>query len=609
MSYGLDNYIFTSPLSILNSIILACGIYRIGLESQKIILDKFFSIKKNNDIYFYSFLVGIYIIYYFLYSITIFQITNFLTFKIIAILIYFLGLVSIAVFFINKKFFIKFKNVKENNFYYYTIFVILFGLILISLSPITHSDSLGYHAASSIDILNRGSFDIELLPMTSKLASIGELMIVLGFTLKLEQFGALIQFTSLFALVPLFLKKKTTINFLILLIILLTPITIFFISTPKPQLVQCVATLLIFSFLTEKFANYTQVQIRLIFSTIIFVLAINVLTKYSFIVSSFILYSYCIFLMYKKNLLKEAIYFSLIVFIITILPSWIHRYIYFDTSYLSLLLSPLPINIYGYNELHNLLSPNTFNLISLIIPNSLAELSTTYGPVLFLIFFVKLSSLKKYKEFYVMIGLFSFIHFYLGSNLSRFFYEGYLWLMYMLVISEFMFSKYLNYFRTLLKVQIVLGIVLVYFFAFILFPGSLSKSLRDKVMIETANGYSLAQWVNANLKKSDILLTTHRSFSFYKNETYPTIFTWLIDFKSKKSLIYGNYLKKKEINKIVFYGDKLDFGPFEKCLGKKYKQKMNVGKKVGRNPFNKGKKYNAWIYEFDYNLLPNCLLR
>ena len=74
-------------------------------------------------------------------------------------------------------------------------------------------------------------------------------------------------------------------------------------------------------------------------------------------------------------------------------------------------------------------------------------------------------------------------------------------------------------------------------------------------------------------------------------------------------MIYGNYLKKKEINKIVFYGDKLDFGPFEKCLGKKYKQKMNVGKKVGRNPFNKGKKYNAWIYEFDYNLLPNCLLK
>jgi hypothetical protein len=608
MSYGLDNYIFTSPLSILNSIILACGIYRIGLESQKIILDKFFTIKKNDDIYFYSFLVGIYIIYYLLYVITIFQITNFLTFKIIAILTYFLGLVSIAVFFMKKKFFVKFKNFKEYNFYYYTIFVILFGLILISLSPITHSDSLGYHAASSIDILNRGSFDIELLPMTSKLASIGELMIVFGFTLKLEQFGALIQFSSLFALIPLFLKKKNIINFLILLVILLTPITIFFISTPKPQLVQCVATLLIFSFLIEKFAGYTQNQIKLIFSTIIFVLAINVLTKYSFIVSSFILYSYCIFLMYKKNLLKEAIYFSFIVFIFTIMPSWIHRYIYFNTSYLSLLLSPLPINIYGYNEFHNLLSPNIFNLISLIIPKNLGQFSTTYGPILFLIFFVKLSSWKKYKDFYLIIGLFGLTHFYLGSNLSRFFYEGYLWLMYILALSEKVSNKYLNWFKTLLKMQILLGIALVYFSAFILFPGALSKSLRDKVMIENADGYSLAKWANENLKKTDILLTTHRSFSLYKNETYPTIFTWLIDFKNKKSIIYANYLKKKKINKIVFHGDKLDFGPFEKCLGKKYKQKMNVGKKVGRNPFNKGKKYNAWIYEFDYNLLPNCLL-
>ena len=222
---------------------------------------------------------------------------------------------------------------------------------------------------------------------------------------------------------------------------------------------------------------------------------------------------------------------------------------------------------------------------------------------------MKQSSWKKFKEFYLIIGLFGLIHFYIGSNLSRFFYEGYLWLMYILAISEKVSSKYLNWFKTLLKIQILIGIAVIYFSAFILFPGALSKSLRDKVMIENADGYSLAKWVNGNLKKTDILLTTHRSFSLYRNETYPTIFTWLIDFNNKKSIIYANYLKKKKINKIVFHGDRLDFGPFERCLGKKYKQKMNVGKKVGRNPFNKGKKYNAWIYEFDYNLLPNCLLR
>ena len=103
MPYGLDNYIFTSPLSILNSIILAFGVYRIGLESQKIILNKFFTIKKNNDIYFYSFLVGTYFFYYFLYTITILQITNFLTFKIIAIIKVIIAKLIISLIFLTKR--------------------------------------------------------------------------------------------------------------------------------------------------------------------------------------------------------------------------------------------------------------------------------------------------------------------------------------------------------------------------------------------------------------------------------------------------------------------------------------------------------------------------
>ena len=46
MTYGLDNFIFVSSLSVLNSIILIMGIYKIGLSGQKFILKNFFSIKK-----------------------------------------------------------------------------------------------------------------------------------------------------------------------------------------------------------------------------------------------------------------------------------------------------------------------------------------------------------------------------------------------------------------------------------------------------------------------------------------------------------------------------------------------------------------------------------
>ena len=542
MTYGLDYYISTNPFSIINSIILIIGVYKIGLVVQKAILNNFFLNIKNNDIYYHSFLFGIYIVSYLLYTITILQLANLFTFKMIALIIYFLGLFTIIKFLFDKKNINKFKIYNNFSSYILITLLCLVGMMLISLSPITQADALDYHTSSSINILNLGAFDKELLPMTSKLASIGELMMTLGFAIKLEQFGSLVQFSSIFSLIPLFLKKKRSINYLILLTILLSPITIFFISSPKPQLVQCVATLLIFSFLIKDLVNYTQTQIKVIFSVIVFILAMNVLIKYSFIVSSSILYLYCIYLMYKINFLKKAIFISLIIFSITILPNWIHRHIYFDTSFFDLLLSPLPLNIYGYQNLHNLLSPNKFNAMSLIIPKNLGELSTTYGPILFLIFFIKANYFKKYKDFYLMILIFGFIHYYFGSNLTRFFYEGYLWLMYILLKSDPIVNRYFIGYKSLLKIQIFFGFFLVYMSAYFLFQGSLSSDLRDKTMNNHANGYSLAKWVNENVDEKDILLTTHRSYSLYNNQTYPIMFTRQIDLKKQKKK-YDNLYK------------------------------------------------------------------
>ena len=273
-----------------------------------------------------------------------------------------------------------------------------------------------------------------------------------------------------------------------------------------------------------------------------------------------------------------------------------------------LLLSPLPINIYGYQLFHDLLSPNKFDIVSLVIPRSLGEISTIYGPILFLIFFVKRSSIKKYKVFYFVITAFCLIHIFLGSNLSRFFYEGYLWFMYIIIISEFKISKYFKGYKLLLNIQILIGILFIYISAFNLFPGSFNKNLIEETMGKAADGYSLAKWVNKNIDKDSVILSSHRSISLYNNETYPAFFTWWIDFKNKKSTIYTDYIKKKKINKIIFYGKKLDYGPFKNCLGQELKYKKNVGRKVGRNPFNKGQKYDGWIYEFNYKMLPKCLV-
>ena len=126
-------------------------------------------------------------------------------------------------------------------------------------------------------------------------------------------------------------------------------------------------------------------------------------------------------------------------------------------------------------------------------------------------------------------------------------------------------------------------------------------------MTNHANGYSIAKWTNQNLNKGDVLLSKHRSISLFNIKTYPTIFTWHIDTKDKKSLIYYDFLKSKKVNRILYYGNELETEPFTKCLGKQLFFKEKVGKKVGRNPFTTSSYYNGWIYNFQSSKLPDCL--
>ena len=70
---------------------------------------------------------------------------------------------------------------------------------------------------------------------------------------------------------------------------------------------------------------------------------------------------------------------------------------------------------------------------------------------------------------------------------------------------------------------------------------------------------------------------------------------------------FGNFQKLNKINKIVFYGNKLDKSIFKDCLGKELIYKKDVGKHVGRNPYTEREYYDGWIYEFDYKRLPECL--
>ena len=491
------------------------------------------------------------------------------------------------------------------NFENYLIILIFIGLFLISISPITHSDSLDYHLNGAINLINTGDYHKEILPMHDHLVSLGEIIIALGLNVGAEQLGAIVQFGSLFSLIPLFNTYKNRNNIL-LVFILITPVTLFLISSPKPQILYSISTLIILSILIN-FEKKNYYKFDFIYPIFFAILFINTTVKYSFTLSSFLLSLYLFYVCWKKSKLYKAILVSLFIAIIIYLPHWYFRYENFNTFFPQLILSPLPINIYGFENHHNLLSGGSIKILELFIPKNLSEFSHTYGPLLLFLFFLINRNILLYKIPLILIVCFFAGIFLFGSNLSRFLYEGFLWLTYITYLNidnRKLIYKFFK-FSTLLQSLLILSIIV--FFVSNITIGSFSSKKRDVVMTKFADGYMISKWANEKLEKDDKLISFHRSISLFNVKTYSDIFTWHIDPEDKRSFIYFNFIKDKKINKILFHGKEKDFYPFENCLGKELFFGENIGRKTGRNPFSRAEFYNGWIYEFNYQKLPKCI--
>ena len=288
-------------------------------------------------------------------------------------------------------------------------------------------------------------------------------------------------------------------------------------------------------------------------------------------------------------------------------PFLIFRNNYFDTTLFDLFLSPLPLNIYGYDSLQSLLSGGNLSVREIFFPKSILTFSTTFGPILLLLFFMINKKIYNFKVPLILITFFIFGVFAFGSNLTRFLYEGFLWI----VLLVFLTANYKNLFYILFSKLVyfqaffMIGIYL--FFIITIFPGSISELQKKNVMKNNANGYELAEWANNTLDENDVLLSTHRSISLFKNKTFSDIFTWHINLKDPNSIIYFNHIKSNKINKILFFESDNKKNLYGNCIGKKLNFKKKAGREVGRNPYRKSNYYSAWIYEFKYQELPNCL--
>ena len=223
-----------------------------------------------------------------------------------------------------------------------------------SLAPITNADSLDYHVGIPFYILNNNEYPAYKFWMHFTKSGSGELLNAVGLFIRAEQFPALVQFSGILSISGLLKQNKTKYQHLYLLLFLSCPVLILLVSSAKPQLNFIGSSALIFSlifFTNEKYINQNRF---LLF--ILILLFSNINGKFSFALSSFLFLNVIFYYCYKNNRIHHLIFIFFVVFFLTLGPKIIWKHNVYGMNLIDALIKPLPIEIYGYQQLYNSLT-------------------------------------------------------------------------------------------------------------------------------------------------------------------------------------------------------------------------------------------------------------
>ena len=596
---SIDQY-----FSILVSILLLVGNYFIG----KKIADKWLSDFGLNTSFFnfHYVLLGNIILNIFIQYLILFGYANSFNIKTAGIILILFGIFSLY----NER-----KKIATNSYNYYLqliksnysiklIVLLLLGFFIIALAPITNADSLDYHIGIPLSILKNGHFVWQPTWFHQGLSGIGENSILLSLVINAEQFPTLLQVASIFSILGLFFYNEEGRSLapkgyrsLLILIFLSVPVLLFLASSPKPQLAGIALSSFLFVNIVLKKINLTRINLFILFILLFYIIAI----KLNFIFSSFVLFIALLIegkkkiIKFSRNEIVKTVIIILFSFIFVLGPIYYKSLISgLDlSSYLYPIPKYYPGQKYFLEYLKNYDDVKLFFPLSLILPSSFGVYSMILGFNLLIIIFLLYKNKVETKYLFYILFL-CILSYMLGQRTSRFYFESLVWLLLLInLYSKRKFNsiylKYSVYSVTFLQLAILL------YSSYSLTSGVISKSQREKVLISKANGYTLAKWANLKLPDTARILIDHRSLALFNQKVYSSDWVNYIENKTNQDKFYTDYLKKENVKYVLIIGDKqedsklfsycdsLVFGPF-------------IGQVATRNPFNSGKKYNAWIY-------------
>ena len=506
------------------------------------------------------------------------------------------------------------------------LFVILLGYFVISLLPITDSDSLDYHITLPYLSLLNENFFIQKEWFTSQLAGAGEALIIFGLAVNAYKLSSILQFAALLLIIVAILNlkhEKYNLNInskiLICLAILCIPSFLFLTFTAKPQLfaigTNFVAFLMAFFILPFEKNNKKFITV---FCLICFLCLSATQFKFSFFLSSGIILLFSFIELFKRKLLFQGFFILLFFFIIIIFPREYYDYKYLSHDIIRNFLSPATDDYSTTTFIESLkhgtgnsryfpywiFLPYNQHFFSLSIVTEIVGLSV-------LIFLVNFK-FKPIKNIVIASFIFFILALLFGQPMGRFFIEPFLWLTVGSII--YLSSKNNLLFIICKKLVIINSIIILVALLYTIvnfLPGIFSIKNHKNILEKYANGYNLYQWAYKNLPNNSKILTTHRAYSLSKNSFISYDFR-LYSSTQEELDYYIDLILKKKPTHILYNGidhdNSKDF--LKNCRGQLAVRGKNIHQVNKRNPFNlRIIQHDVYIYEIDLNKLKKCKIK
>jgi len=609
---AINNYLYDQPISAILSILIISGIYFFGmliLKNSKV--GKIISLISNHE--YQAITIATYCLVLLIFPlIFFFKINNFFL-QFLGFILLLAGIINIFIHITRKR-----NYLIKYSFEDKILFTSLLLLFLWCLGPITNADSLAYHGKVALDYLNKKEI-YDVLYFQSFLFGALDTLSIFGFANGCEQLVSLIQFSSILSLIGILKKNSTSKNvfFLLTILIVSSPLLFQFTGSLKPDLILIAGSAISFALTLNLSKKFNYFIFLLILGAI---LTVNILSKISFILSSLIIFLFLFFnkkTFQKLNLIKLIIILSLFLFVY-IIPFYLLKINYFEKLDFKSFLILVPNDFPSQNNFISHLKGAPLTIESIfyfIVPKSFSTVTELLGYTPLILIFLFLKNFKKNNNGIILILLLFILTVLFSQSRSRFYFEIFIWT---LVYLSFNLKKRNIYNINFLKIisipQFLTFNILLIFGISTISIGSINQDLREEVLVQKAYGYNIFKWLNTNVPKDAVIISTHRSISLADFDVISGDFIELMDNKNQRDIKLIELLKDKKPTHIFFMSSdniqtkKINNINFENCVGKLIKKTEKIKTSVTRNPFNKGNimEQNLHLYEFDYKKLPDC---